>query len=139
MPVHSISKMEQVEQAKVEQWRKSQGLEEDLDFKFCFTSYGEALQTAGRAVANAGASCQGMAVEESRVVAPLFAAETTAEHKGSSVVLKPRQEARALLTRQVVQQSTSSGWGAAEYQQSADSLVDIMRGASRIGLQPTLT
>ena len=129
--VHSISIMEQVEQAKVEQWRKSQGLEEDLDFKFCFTSYGEALQTAGRAVANAWASCQGMAQEESKVVAPLFAAEVAVAPKSSSVVLRPRQEARALQTRQVVRQSTSSGWGVEEFQQSAEALVNIMRTASR--------
>jgi hypothetical protein len=121
--------MEQLEQAKVEQWRKSQGLEEDLDFRLCFTSYGEALQTAGRAVANAWASCQGMAVEESKVVAPLFAAETTAVPKGPRVVLKPKQVAKALQTRQVVQQSSSSGWGAADYQQSADALIKIIRQA----------
>jgi hypothetical protein len=34
------------------------------------------LQTAGKAVANAWAICQGVTIEESRAVAPLFAAET---------------------------------------------------------------
>ena len=99
----SIRTMEQVEQAKVQQWRETQGLEEDLDFKFCFTSHGKALKTVGRAVANAWAACQGMAVEESRAVAPLFAAEGTVKLTAAKVVLKPRQEARALQTRQVVQ------------------------------------
>jgi hypothetical protein len=77
MPVQRcIRKVEQIEQAQVEQRKKSQGLEEDLDFKSCFASYGKALQAAGRAVANACASCQGMAVEESRVVAPLWQLRT---------------------------------------------------------------